>query len=833
MSFLELKKRALLSDQSNKTRGYLMWEDWEEGDEMRMTAPYPDPAVMQIWTGTRKTTSTTFSQYLIELPAFPCHTFRIETSNSQSGYTGNYYIYMQAYGLYFVLSLEGDFPQKNGAGADLYYRFVPIPRKTPQIGSPTSFSALIFEQISSQNTSWQAYAKNIPASSVYVSQTQPPSHYTEISMLQSFHLGGISFPTAHTTTPFSHMTHDPFFMYEVSETEYYGFTLPKTVQCLSSIIIGEYVYYQENGEQKSVPWHRHKNRPMPDYFIPQQSVKKTSQASSKSPSPHYPITYQPKGDGETILCSGTPVPLSHKLPPLKRIDGDCDVYYDYQITDQGFCGKRAYWYLYDDQVLFISGEGDMYHYAQTGTATPPWEPYRNIIKTIVIGKDITSIGEWAFFMCKQATHIIFASGSALKRIDRGGFGQIGISSVTLPASLQRLGEFAFFSNASLREVRIEEPSQLTEIGEYAFFNDTILERLYLPDSLQMIGRHLISNSPLAVLSVKKDSDAHTYAITNDLPHIVRETQDECLCTFFAGQTSGVDTVEVKIFSSGTLLVDGQGRMKDYQREEEKPWAEYLSQVKEIEIGEGVTYIGRFAFAYIHSLETLQFATNSHLTKIGAGAFWENTNLIQVTFPFSLETIDSCAFGKCTSLCQVFLSERTAFVRDTAFYLCPLRCLLPREPHIPSSQFEQWIGCLVLDGTEEWTAQCDQTFQKEYVLPLEMASETLFCTHFPFDASESLGENMPCIVKWEEGEVVFLLPADEYLHLSDFKAWLASEFEKGTPVTLWFLKDTSLPIIAPQITFIPPYLSGQDVIITVPGEPPPTSSVLYYATRIID
>ena len=77
-------------------------------------------------------------------------------------------------------------------------------------------------------------------------------------------------------------------------------------------------------------------------------------------------------------------------------------------------------------------------------------------------------------------------------------------------------------------------------------------------------------------------------------------------------------------SENTLIISGEGRMKDYEIRSSYydggrepfmnvinddylvPWRDYSNDITQIVIEEGITYIGSFAFCYFQSLERVLF-----------------------------------------------------------------------------------------------------------------------------------------------------------------------------------------------------------------------------------
>ena len=149
----------------------------------------------------------------------------------------------------------------------------------------------------------------------------------------------------------------------------------------------------------------------------------------------------------------------------------------------------------------------------------------------------------------------------------------------------------------------------------------------------------------------------------------------------------------------------------------------VSSIKKATIPEGVTSIGRYAFAYCAHLETvvlpaslasieygaffesglvaLDFPENGALTAIESAAFWRCNSLKEVIVPGYIKTIGEGAFLNCESLETVVLSEGVETVGDMAF----VRCTNLKELHLPSTlkTGDDPLEDLVFLGSEKLTA----------------------------------------------------------------------------------------------------------------------------------
>lgn len=86
---------------------------------------------------------------------------------------------------------------------------------------------------------------------------------------------------------------------------------------------------------------------------------------------------------------------------------------------------------------------------------------------------------------------------------------------------------------------------------------------------------------------------------------------------------------------------------------------------EVEIPDGVTEIGRAAFAGLKNLTSVKFGNYSKLVKIGDFAFGD-TGLTDIVLPSGLENIGAGAFADCDALTSVTLSDGLEKAGDGAF-----------------------------------------------------------------------------------------------------------------------------------------------------------------------
>ena len=171
------------------------------------------------------------------------------------------------------------------------------------------------------------------------------------------------------------------------------------------------------------------------------------------------------------------------------------------VVDAGWCGATLLsveYMLYSDGTLKITGKGDMMNFADVHFVT--WSNYiQEFVTSIVIGKDITRIGNHAFRNCFAVQSLIFEEDSKLTHIGIRAFRNMRhVSDIVLPDTLQVIRWDAFGYTTGLKSIYM--PSKLVTIEDGAF----------------------TKTSAKLVMDVEVGSLAETYAVNNKIQHTVRE-----------------------------------------------------------------------------------------------------------------------------------------------------------------------------------------------------------------------------------------------------------------------------------------------------------------------
>jgi hypothetical protein len=116
-------------------------------------------------------------------------------------------------------------------------------------------------------------------------------------------------------------------------------------------------------------------------------------------------------------------------------------------------------------------------------------------------------------------------------------------------------------------------------------------------------------------------------------------------------TTGACTWELTGTSDNyTLTISGNGAMENYNYSFVAPWYSYRYHIKTLDIQQGITTIGSYAFSGCINLTSVNIPNS--VTSIGNYAFSGCSGLISVSIPNSVTTIGDGAFYYCSSLTSI-------------------------------------------------------------------------------------------------------------------------------------------------------------------------------------
>ena len=239
----------------------------------------------------------------------------------------------------------------------------------------------------------------------------------------------------------------------------------------------------------------------------------------------------------------------------------------------------------------------------------------------------------------------------VKIIDDDAFCETSIREIIIPASVTNINFGAFQLCKNLQKVTFEENSKLEKIDKYAFYYCESLVNIEIPASVVSICREAFSrcanlqnisfgeNSKLIELELSafNNCDALTYTEIDNLKYMkANDNPYYLLCDVLDTSLSSYKIQE------GTKLI-GENTFSD------------CNNLLNLEIPASVITICTNAFsnyAQETALQSVTFAKNSNLQRIGFAAFAGCENLTAIELPAGLKFIDGYAFDLCYSLNKV-------------------------------------------------------------------------------------------------------------------------------------------------------------------------------------
>lgn len=125
------------------------------------------------------------------------------------------------------------------------------------------------------------------------------------------------------------------------------------------------------------------------------------------------------------------------------------------------------------------------------------------------------------------------------------------------------------------------------------------------------------------------------------------------------------TLTEKADGTYELTLTGSGAISDCRYGQ--PWEDYADGITSVEVGEGITQIGSYAFEDCAVLREVTLPES--LKIIENNAFSNCTGLENLTIPEGMTRIGSMAFSGCTALKEIVIPGSTGTVENYAFQNC--------------------------------------------------------------------------------------------------------------------------------------------------------------------
>ena len=230
-----------------------------------------------------------------------------------------------------------------------------------------------------------------------------------------------------------------------------------------------------------------------------------------------------------------------------------------------------------------------------------------------IPASVVAIDYYAFAMCDNLQKVTFAEDNNLKGVYEGAFyGCKNLSDIMLPDSIVEISDFAFYGCRKLTDVPVSETTQLKGIYDYAFAYAGFSGDYTTPETLIDIGPYAFMGNRFASVTVP-DTNYWDLVIGIGAFEDCQELTEITVPFIGASFEDNGITWFGYIFGAGGYEAN----------------ATYVPKsLKKVNISEGITFVGKYAFSGLTGLEEMSIPHSVQI--IYSGAFYETTASYELT-----------------------------------------------------------------------------------------------------------------------------------------------------------------------------------------------------------
>ncbi len=273
------------------------------------------------------------------------------------------------------------------------------------------------------------------------------------------------------------------------------------------------------------------------------------------------------------------------------------------------------------------------------------------ITSITIPASVETIGASAFANCSALETISFESGSNLTTVESSGFSYTGITSIIIPASVTNLGNFAFYGDSSLETLTFETGTSITDIGS-EFISGTKIDTLEIPSTIGKMSNNIFKGA-LYLINLTYPAKKKWTDLGSNSAYVYVTINSSSICEKGFYNATNVTSLDISnVTQVGATAFNGMSALSKLYI---SSWNDYLN----------IDFNGS-TFEFYHNNREVNIYVNgtlvsgtfdlsgidSSITSIPKNCFYKLRSITNLILPITITSIEDGAFDYCTNLVDV-------------------------------------------------------------------------------------------------------------------------------------------------------------------------------------